>query len=184
MLKRVILAVAATAIVAAAMQPANAATATAPFDVNATVNTIATLTFDTANYTWNSTTNTNAALPSTQNSGTGVYSLRGTFGVAPSIIFSAPATIAGTHADSIPVSTFSYACSEGAAPVNGAGGAVAATYSNGGMTTSNACAAFPNGASVAPGASFKLDLFLDEQTISADTYSTTGGAFVITLTAN
>jgi len=190
MLKKLMLAATATAIVALAVQPAFAATASKTFDVNATVNTIATIAFSVTSYNFTSDDNTTQFLASSSNNGVATYSLRGTYGVAPSIVFTAPATVSGTHSNSIPIGTFSYECSVGSsAPVDGAGGAVAATYTNSGSqgaiaSGSNGCAAFPTGASVAPGAQVNLGLFLDDRSIAADTYSTSGGAFTITVTAN
>jgi hypothetical protein len=162
--------------------------AQANFGLSATVNTIATISFDVTTFTWSSTAfnQFNNGSVEASNFGTINASLRTTAGSGTgSIYFTAPSTIPGTASgNSINVnSLLTFTCNGTYQPntTSGPGTATSVSGSTSSATSvssssNNACASFTSGASVAA-TNLALHLFLNGDTLPADTYSTsnTGG---------
>jgi hypothetical protein len=184
-------AIAALALTTMSFQAASAAN-TANFTVSATVSTIASLTFGSpafTNYSFGTLTdNTNPAVPATNNSDAVINAnMRTTAGTGTgAIFFTAPATVAGTGANSIPIGAFSYSCSGSYTTNTGTGGATASNPVSVASTVvssssaNNCVPALGAGKSVASSA-ITLALFLDDRFIAADTYS--GGGFQVVVSA-
>ena len=174
------------ALAAASTLPAAAATSQS-FSVNASVSTIASVTFPSSfTYNFTSTDNTNAAVASTNN-GSGIINanLRSTFGAggAAAIFFTAPTSVAGSGANSIPIGAFTYTCTGSYTEntgLNGAQSTVSVSTSSAAVTgsTNNNCVTFTGGHSIAS-SSISLNLFLDDRFIPADSYSSSGFAVVV-----
>lgn len=160
---------------------------TQSFTVSASVSTIASLSFPSSfTYNFTSTDNTNPALASTNN-GSGVINanLRSTFGGgAAAIFFTAPTSVAGSGANSIPIGAFTFTCTGSYIENTGLGGAQSTNSVNTSSaavsgSSNNNCVTFSGGHSVAS-SSISLNLFLDDRFIPADSYSSSGFAVVVT----
>lgn len=189
-----------TAIPALAPTAASAASAQKGFDVTATVASIATITFSTASaptgsFSWGSSDFAqfnNGYVHADNNPGTIGGTFRTSNAGGASVYFTAPASISGSsnNANTLTVnSVLQFTCSGGTYTASGSN---SATNLSGGTSTqssvatgnssSNACATLPANTS-ASAFSIPLDLFLNGDTLPADTYATTGGAFTITVSA-
>lgn len=179
---------------------ANAAplTATKNFDVSATVSAIATITFDRTSFTWGSSDFTSYGggfVGADNNPGT----IGGTFrtsntGGGGSIYFSAPASIPGANGGTLTVANVMKFTCTGSYQSNHADGSLASAVTFTGGTSSqaavssssdNACATLPVNTS-AGSISVPLNLFLNGDSLAADTYNTTnagGTPFTITISA-
>lgn len=186
MIKRFGMFAAVCALAAASTLPA-AASNTQSFSVSATVNTIATVSFPSSfTYNFTSSDNTEPALASTNN-GSGIINanLRSSFGAggAAAIFFTAPTTVPGSGANSIPIGAFTYTCTGSYLENTGLNGAqsttsVGTSSSPVSGSTNNNCVTFTGGHSVAS-SSISLNLFLDDRFIPADSYSSSGFAVVV-----
>ena len=177
---------------------ASAASDTKNFDVSASVSAIATITFDRATYTWGSSDFTgynNSFVAADNNPGT----IGGTFrtsntGGGGSIYFSAPSTIPGANGGTLTVANVMKFTCNGSDQVNQANGTLGSSTNFTGGTSSqaavsssgnNACATLPVNTS-AGAVSVPLNLFLNGDSLAADTYATTnpgGTPFTITISA-
>lgn len=179
---------------------ASAATNTAKFDVTATVASIATISFSTnaaptASFSWGSSDFSqfnNGYKPADNNPGTISGTFRTSNAGGASVYFTAPATIAGTSTSSNVLtvnSVMQFTCSGGTYT---ASGSTSSTNLSGGVSTqsniatgsgaTNACADLPANAS-ASAYSIPLSLYLNGDALPADTYTSSSGAFVITISA-
>jgi len=104
-----------------------------------------------------------------------------------SIAVLSPTNITGTHGGTLKISFLTYDCTG-----IGSGNNQGATFVNQSQPytslvasgTAGACINFPGSATVTPTLDFDLNLFLDDRTLPADNYQTTGGGFTLLLTAN
>lgn len=190
------------ALAALAPMTASAATATntAKFDVTATVASIATISFatnaaPTSSFSWQNTdfAQFNAGyVQADNNPGT----ISGTFRTSNAggavVYFTAPATITGSgNASNVLTvnSVMQFTCASGTYTASGAtsssnltGGTSTQSSIATGTGATNACANLPSNTS-ASAYSIPLSLFLNGDALPADTYSTSSGAFVITISA-
>jgi hypothetical protein len=185
-------ALAAFALTMTSLQAASAAN-TANFSVSATVSTIASLTFGSptfTNYSFGTITdNTNPAVPATNNAAAVINANMRTTATSGtgSIFFTAPSTVAGTGANSIPIGAFTYTCSGNYTENTGVGGAQNTVPVSVASTTvvspaaNNCVPALGAGKSVASSA-ITLAMFLDDRFIAADTYSQSGFQVVVSAT--
>lgn len=175
--------------------PASAATNTASFDVSATVGAIATISF--ANSTAPSGTFSWAASDFTTPQGykaadNNPGTISGTFRTSKtgsgSIYFTAPATITGTGGQSLTVnSVMQFTCGGGTYTPNGGsstslGGGTTTQGAVATGTTQNACATIPAQTNYST-FSIPLNLYLNADSLPSDTYTSSSGAFVITISA-
>lgn len=185
-------ALAALALTMTSLQAASAAS-TANFSVSATVSTIASLTFGSptfTNYSFGTIPdNTNAAYPATNNGSAVINANMRTTATSGtgSIFFTAPATVAGTGANSIPIGAFTYTCTGTYTENTGVNGAQTPVTVNVASTAvvspaaNNCVPALGAGQSVASSA-ITLSMFLDDRFIAADTYTQSGFQVVVSAT--
>lgn len=179
---------------------ASAATNTAKFDVTATVASIATISFSTASaptseFSWGSTDFAqfnNGFVKADNNPGTISGTFRTSNAGSASVYFTAPATITGSgNASNVLTvnSVLQFTCSGGTYTASGAtsttnlsGGTSSQSAVATGSGATNACANLPANTS-ASAYSIPLALFLNGDALPADTYTSSSGAFVITISA-
>lgn len=179
--------------------PASAATATKNFDVTATVASIATISFSTASaptteFSWGSTDFqqfNNNYKGADNNPGTIGGTFRTSNAGGAAVYFTAPVSITGTGnaSNTLTVaSVMQFTCSGGTYTPSGGGSAIDLTGGTSAQSaiatgaSTNACATLPANAS-ASALSIPLNLFLNGDTLPADTYTSSGGAFTITVSA-